>query len=283
MNQYHCRNILVPVDLSEASLNALDAAASLAQRTQAQLIILNVEDDSLDFLKEEMPVLHSVSDHSIDVVSALANAIQHKTDYKPEVIRVKGAVAAMILQKAMEHQADLIVMGSHGASGYRDGFMGTNAYTVMKYAPCPVLTVPPQKKWNVFRRVLYPVRPVTGALSRYDVVKSLLTPQSQLCILGLSYQRAERDVSVLENLTMEISARVKEDRIITRTAWSAGGSIAEDVLSHSVQDHADLIVLSSSLDVTNKPNFIGPNVQKVINNSRVPVLHVRKQSSLVTV
>jgi nucleotide-binding universal stress UspA family protein len=274
MSQYSCRNILVPVDLSEASLNALDTAASIAKVQGARLLIIYVEEEGLDYLKEE--TAHSYPDHSVDVVAALANAIQHKTDFKPEVLRESGAVVNCVLRKCVEYHCDLIVMGTHGASGYRDGFIGSNTYSIAKYSPCPVLTIPAQKKWTAFRKVLFPVRPVTGALARYDVVKNFLSQQSQLNILGLSYRRQDRDVTVLEELTMEISSRVKDDKIITKTAWGAGGGISEDVLNYSLQNNSDLIVVTSSLDVANKPHFIGPNVQKIIHGAKVPVLHIKR-------
>ncbi|HEY0354910.1 MAG TPA: universal stress protein, partial [Flavisolibacter sp.] len=77
MNPYSYKKILVPVDLSESSLNALETAASLAVRKKARLFILHVEDDSLDFLPNEKTGFQT-EELSSDVVMALANAIQHK-------------------------------------------------------------------------------------------------------------------------------------------------------------------------------------------------------------
>lgn len=275
MNPYSYKKILVPVDLSESSLNALETAASLAVRKKARLFILHVEDDSLDFLPNEKTGFQ-MEELSSDVVTALANAIQHKAELKPVVIRKQGAVTPMILKTASENDCDLIVMGTHGASGYRDCFIGTNTYNVIKYASSPVLSVPPNRKFTTFRKVLFPVRPVTGALVRYDVVKHFLSQDSQLNILGLSYRRQEREQNTLEEITMEISARIKEDRIIAKTAWGNGNGISEDVISYAGQYHPDLLVVTSSLDVTNKPHFVGPNAQKIINYSKVPVLSIRK-------
>ena len=88
-------------------------------------------------------------------------------------------------------------------------------------------------------------------------------------------------MSVLEELTLEISSRVKDDRILTKTSWGNGGAISDDVLNFSLQHYSDLIVLTSSLDVTNKPHFIGPNVQKIVRAAKVPVLCVKKTGVFV--
>lgn len=277
MNRYSYKNILVPVDLSEPSLNALETAASLAVKKRAKLFILHVEDNSMDFLQGERESIHT-DEHSSDVVSALANAIQHKAGLKPVVLKEQGAVTPHIIKACMENDCDLIVMGSHGASGYRDCFIGSNTYGVIKYAPCPVLSVPAQKKWTQFRKVLFPIRPVTGALVRYDVVKHFMSPDSQLNILGLSYRKQETEQNLLDEITLEITKKIQDDKITAKTAWGNGYGIAEDVIAYAGQSNPDLLVVTSSLDVTNKLHFVGPNAQKIISHSKVPVLSIRKIS-----
>jgi nucleotide-binding universal stress UspA family protein len=282
MSQYTYSNILVPIDLSESSLNALDTATALAVKKKAKLFILYIEDEEMDSILNEKHGLFNQLDHS-DVISALANSIYNKTGLKPQVIKNDGAVTPCIIKTCIENNCDLIVMGSHGASGYRDGFIGTNAYNVIKYANCPVLTVPAGKKWTQFRKVVFPIRPVTGALMRYDIVKNFLSSDSQLNILGLSYRRQERVQNVLDEITLEISKKIREDKVIAKTSWGNGNGIAEDVLSYSGEHNPDLIVVTSSLDVTNKPHFVGPNAQKIISNAKMPVLSIRKFSLPVAV
>lgn len=281
MSQYTYRNILVPIDLSESSLNALDTAVILATKKKAKLIILYIEDEGMDFIVNEKNGLFHQHDHT-DVISALANSIQNKTGVKPEVVKNDGPVTACIIKTCIYNNCDLIVMGAHGASGYRDGFIGTNTYNVIKYAPCPVLTVPANKKWTQFRKIVFPIRPVTGALMRYDIVKNFISSDSQLNILGLSYRRMERVQNVLDEIALEISKKIREDKIIAKTLWGNGNGIAEDVLSYSGEHNPDLLVVTSSLDVTNKPHFVGPNAQKIISHAKMPVLSIRKFSVPVT-
>jgi hypothetical protein len=97
-----------------------------------------------------------------------------------------------------------------------------------------------------------------------------------LNILGLSYRKQERVQNTLDEITMEISARIKEDRVIAKTSWGNGFGIAEDVLSYMGEHNPDLVVVTSSLDVTNKPHFIGPNAQKIINHSKTLLLSIKK-------
>ena len=146
MSLYKIRHILVGVDMSETSLNALDTAASLARMHGARLSIIWVKDNSFDFLEgDSNTLIGNIDDSSEDILTAMAAGIQHRFDIEPQIIKEEGSVPHRIVYQSLQLQCDLVVMGTHGASGYRACFTGNSTYTVLKYAMCPVLCVPPQK------------------------------------------------------------------------------------------------------------------------------------------
>jgi nucleotide-binding universal stress UspA family protein len=275
MSAYHIERIVVPIDLSETSLNALETAVSLAKKHGAALDLLHIRENSFDLLQDDL-VLSSGIRNSIDVLNALAGAIQHANDIEPEVIQQEGNVVDTIIKYTVNNHTDLIVMGTHGASGFRDGFIGSTAYSVMKHAHCPILCIPPKKKYLNFKRVLFPIRPVSGALMRYDVVSHFLSGNSFMDVLGLSYRKLERDTNVLDKIIEEIKGLLLADKIKVNLNWSDGSTIPDDVLNFSQENQSDLIILTSLLDVTTKPGFIGPHSQKIINCSKLPLLHIKK-------
>ena len=275
MNPFAIHKILVPIDLSQNSLNALDTAVSLAHRHGATLFLLNVIEPGFNSFSEDSAFEKSPDNFS-DVLTALAGAIQHANGLKPKIIQAEGNVTDTIIKTSLRTQSDLIVMGTHGASGYRDGFVGSNTYSVIKYAVCPVLTVPSHRKFLSFGKVVFPVRPVTGALARYDIVCHFLAPSSVMEVLGLSYGTMEKETNLLKKIIEEIKEPLDRQNVKTRPVWGTGRSIAEDVLEFVQRSSPELIVLTSVLDFISKPDFIGPHTQKIIHCSRVPLLNIKK-------
>lgn len=269
MNSFSLRNILVPVDMSEAALCALDTAVTLATINGAGLYVLYVDDTTYDFADASLK--GSSSTPSTDVLSAMLHIIESRAAIKPRLLVKSGAVAPAILKVALEYDCDLIAIGKCGASGFRPGFAGTNAYNVVKYAACPVLVVPPDSRTR-FKHVVFPVRPVIGALARYDVVRHFLLPKSQLAIFGLSFRLKEKESGALLQLVHDIGGDLNDDSITTTTAWGSGESIADDVLEYCTQQNTDLVVVTHAMDVTLKACFLGAHAQQVINRSKVPVL-----------
>ena len=277
MLSYTIRKILVPIDMSETSLNALDTAVLLAKRHNASLLMVNVIESGFDFLGDAIGFssLTNLS-HSADVLTALAGGIQNAHSINPKVIQEEGHVSHVILKTALLHQADLIVIGTHGASGYRDGFIGSNTYSILKHSTCPVLTIPPKRKFSTFRKVMFPVRPMSGALVRYDVVSKFMAPNSMLDVVGMSNRGMEKETKLLDKLLEEICDRLGQDKVLGNTAWGKGQTISEDVLDYAHQYQSDLIIITAVLDVTTKQYFIGPHTQKILNCSKVPVLSVKR-------
>jgi len=277
MNVYKINRVLAPVDLSECSLNALEAAVNIAKKNNASLYVLYVDENNFQTVQDIGTPYFSNTMNAADVINALVGAIQHQHVIKPVVLMEEGNVAETIIKTSFLQHADLIVMGTHGASGYRDSFIGNNTYNVIKYAGCPVLSVPKKKSLTNLRKILFPVRPVTGALMPYEVVSHFTNPGAIIEVMGLSYNRiVETGSSVLGSIINEISNQLKNDQVTVRPLWNEGSSIAEEIIKYTNTTAPDLVVVTSVLDVTSKPKYIGPHTQKIIHCSKVPVLTIKK-------
>jgi nucleotide-binding universal stress UspA family protein len=279
MSLYPIRNILVPVDFGENSLNALETAVVIARRHGATLHLLHVVDTGFDFLNtgDSYLSINSITENSGDILHALAGSVAQKHKIIPQVVLAEGCVYQAIIRESLRCTADLIVMGTHGASGQRDAFVGTNSYNVFKHAHSAVLAVPSGRIWTQFRRVLFPVRLVVGALARYDFVRSLLSPgTTALEVLGLSYHRADNDKHLMEELVSEISDKLAEDRIKAYVSCLSGRNMVDNILGYSEQKGTDLIVITPSVDVASKHFYVGPNAQRIIHQAGVPVLSVKR-------
>ncbi len=126
------KTILCPVDFSPSSEKALLHAAE-HYASGAELIVLHVGNtgagDRGTLLKEH---LHQFSRYS-DLLSTYGCQVRFAIEY--------GPTAATIIDYAKKIAADMIVLGSHGASGIHRLLVGSTAESVMRHAPCPVLVL----------------------------------------------------------------------------------------------------------------------------------------------
>ena len=159
------KQMLCPVDLSEASARSLDHAIALAQRYDAHLTVLHVV-PTLDpvYVAGELGA-------PVQIVNPIAREqvlenVRRSVDLSARapganLVTEAGDASTTIVNQAVSTR-DLIVMGTHGRRGFKRLFLGSVTETVLREAPCPVLTVPPAvqaapSEAATFKRILCPV------------------------------------------------------------------------------------------------------------------------------
>lgn len=141
------QRILCPVDLSEFSRRALHHAVALARWYDADVTALSVRPTVLTPTPwVEYPAsfpLESPEDRQRADDAVRAFVRETAGPVGANVVLKEGPVVSEIITAAMELPADLIVMGTHGLSGFERFVLGSVTEKVLRKAPCPVLTVPP--------------------------------------------------------------------------------------------------------------------------------------------
>lgn len=138
------KRILVPTDFSEHANYATEVAAQIAKKHDAELYLLHIVDietyggtgESVQDIPEGLFLLKLAQKRFDELLKKpylkgvkIVDAIQFETTYKN------------ITEQAKKHKIDLIVMGTHGVSGWKEVFVGSNTEKVVRIAECPVLSV----------------------------------------------------------------------------------------------------------------------------------------------
>jgi nucleotide-binding universal stress UspA family protein len=141
------QRVIVPIDLSPCSDQALHYAVELAEKFHSQLILVYVIPELSTLVADAvMPVPTAGPDLDQTLASAREtveelirekNLERFSTTYELRF----GSPASEIVTVATEQQADLIVICTHGRTGISHFFLGSVAESVIRSAHCPVLTV----------------------------------------------------------------------------------------------------------------------------------------------
>jgi len=140
------KRILVPVDFSEHSKDALQYAADLGRHFHAELLLVYVVESvgypaDLGYGQVNISAIEKdLSDRAKGELERLA------TKYAAGNLRITGHVHTgrpfvEIIRAAKEFEADMIVIATHGHTGVEHMLFGSTAEKVVRKAPCPVLVV----------------------------------------------------------------------------------------------------------------------------------------------
>ncbi len=142
--------ILVPIDFSDVTSRVIDTAVAFASKFQSRIVLLHIAEPEPEFVGFE-PGPQTVR---IAVAHDFKAEHQRLDELKNQVaaegldamaFQIQGPLAEKILQQATEHEAALIVMGSHGHGAIYNLLVGSVTSGVLKSAKCPVVVVPSSK------------------------------------------------------------------------------------------------------------------------------------------
>jgi nucleotide-binding universal stress UspA family protein len=280
MGNIDIKRILVPHDFSETAFNATECAATMAELYEANLYILHVSETSMyKFVKvnnesgEKTKVL--LQDYIWKKLKEAAEKITEK--YKVNVITLigEGRPHKVIAENVNQNKIDVIVMGTHGASGAQELIMGSNAQKVVSMSVCPVITIQTKAKNFQFKKIVMPV--VTNSRSELKLayVKDLaLKYNSKVEIVGINEPRKS---SVNNDLDSYIDAA--HDELETAGVHSGkeiieGKNTAEETLKYAQKAEADLIVIVSNYESGMTGGFLGSHPKQIVNHSPIPVFNI---------
>jgi nucleotide-binding universal stress UspA family protein len=285
MDAYEIKKIVVPVDFSPIASNALQTAIAICKRQLATLTLIHVIENSYVLYPPEAggvaaAILPELVKNANDSLSAMARELRVQHDVVVNHIVQSGNPADEICRWAFHKEIDLIVMGTHGASGLREFFLGSNAYRVVKNSPCPVMTIPGSNQWLDFRKILFPVRMVPHALDKYDNVRPIIRKNgSSLLIAGIVKKNDPTGFVEMKALVDSVRGKIADDEVICGSEVHYCDQVARQVLEISAKEKPDLIVITATLDTSFRDFFLGPYTQDIVNHAQFPVLSIRPKQS----
>jgi nucleotide-binding universal stress UspA family protein len=137
------KRILVAIDSSVASVAAIASASRLASQLNGELLIVHVL-DAVSYLRAQgierfQPTLDDMQEAGRALLRQACLRMPRKIPVTTQLLT--GDPPEMIVGAAVAERADLIVMGTDSRGRLAHFLLGSCADTVIRYAPCPVLTV----------------------------------------------------------------------------------------------------------------------------------------------
>ena len=272
------QNILVPVDFSKGSINALEHAIYIANVLKKSLRIIHVRKDK----NYDTPFILEGKDKAYGkTTEEFCEGIisDYKSKYKgggtfDYVIR-EGRIYKGITDQAEKDHTLMIIMGTHGVSGFEEFWVGSNAYRVVCKAPCPVMTIRHGFRKKTIKKIVLPID------ARMDTrVKVPFT-----CDLALALKAEVHVIDVRETNNKDVIARLNryadqsadylEKRNVKTVRDSFKGSdIAELTFTYAVHVDAQLISMVSNHRGNPMRLYLSNEAQEMVNHSPIPVLSI---------
>ena len=302
------RRILCPIDFSDYSRRALDHAIAIARWYESTVTVLQVFSPAPVAAFGPGPVVFQpIVLTAGDRDQLLADTREFaETESAPgitiEALVREGDTAAEILEQAAGMKADLLVIGTHGRSGFERLLLGSVAEKVLRKANCPVLTVPKRLPDAVpagpvlYKRILCPVDFSDSSLHALKYAISMAQEaDGQLTVLHVVAHELENAADIediVSDAGMTIGSFVKQreealrrrlqevvataPEFCTVESLMTHGKPWREVLRVAAERQSDLIVMGVQGRGAADLLFFGSTAQHVVREASCPVMTLRR-------
>lgn len=152
------KTILVPTDFSDCAANALDFAIEMTKVSPLKIIVVHVlelvETIYIDYTGLAVDYAKILRQEASEEMTKLKNLVAVEHHLSIQTFIYESPVYGNIIQAAIDHHAELIVMGTKGAGKLSERLWGTYTTSVIRKSQIPVLAVPKDYKWLKPERIL---------------------------------------------------------------------------------------------------------------------------------
>jgi nucleotide-binding universal stress UspA family protein len=272
------KTILIPIDFSEDSLNALEHAIFIANQLKANLRMMHVKVCE-EFITPKY-FAEVFNDHNRSVEDCFNFLLEKYTSKytgggKIDYVVSSGKVYKAVLNQAKEDNAYLIMMGTHGVSGFEEYWVGSNAYRVVTLSKYPVLTVRHGYMKKEIERIVMPIDAKKNSRVKVPLVTELAKAMnSEVIVIGVRESSRIDIVHKIKTYVEQTVQYMQEKGVKVSGNELHCKNISEDTLTFASQNSADLITIMSDYDENPMNIRIGTSAQQMVNHSPIPVLCV---------
>lgn len=275
------KDIVVAIDFSKGSIHALEYAIELANLTHSNVNLVwvdNIIGNEIAFAIESKELRNEAKGNFDELLDKYKDKLVHgKLTAKVRKGRVYQELATFVKQT----DCCLLILGTHGSSGFEEYWIGTNAFRIVSSISSPVITV----KYNYeiqrgYRKILLPVIHTTQTMQKIVFTADLArTTGADINLLALnssglkSVQRlVDSNVAKAEKYLDEKGVNYVVERINTK-------NLASDIIEHARMVDADLIAIMTDVQDQANSILLGPFAQQLVSYSPVPVLSLHPKDN----
>ncbi len=275
------KTILVPTDLSELANNALAVAVDIARDYNAEILLVHYQPFSIaraNTVEGSLSMLSYLDEQEDNDKAELQQVAENPAynDVRISPITCKDAGRARsggVYEAITDRGADLIVLATHGTSGWDELLIGSNAEHIVRHAHCPVL---------VLQGAVTPFAP-KNPVAAIDVDDDLKAnwpvypfDRGGNSLKQFVYVRTPNDVLVPEGVHewMQESAQ-KQGLTDYEFHIRQARTVESGILNYALERKADLIVVYTHGHTGLRHLLQGSTAEDILNHAPIPVLILR--------
>jgi nucleotide-binding universal stress UspA family protein len=277
------KKILVAVDFSECSINALEHAITIANKAEAEVEMIFVikPDSSRDMFTEGPQTLSAMVKDKFD---ELVEKYHHRLGKNKITYLIReGKVYNEIIKEADRKEIFLVMAGTHGSSGFEEFWIGSNAFRIVSALRKPVITI--RGGVNIKRHLEKIVLPLDSTPeTRQKVPFTAYMAKifdAEVHVLRVYTSTVKAVIRKVDSYSEQVVKHLEEENVKYVLDSVQADNLTDATIEYALRINANLISIMTEQETAAKNLVLGPYAQQMVNHSPIPVLSIHPKELLV--
>lgn len=268
--------ILTGIDFSDCSINALEHAISIANKADADVCMVwvnrPVSGKEIYLVSQDQIVAESITRFEGLIAKYQNQMGRGKIYFKVR----KGKIYREIVELADELDAFLVVIGTHGASGFEEFWMGSNAFRIVSAIQRPIISIRGGVDINrTIQKVVMPIdstvesrqkTPMTALIAKYF--------DAEIHVLALLSSDVPEIVDTVREYIKQVEVYLKENEVRYIVKELKTNNLTTDTIQYALEVQANLISIMDEQEIKPSNIWLGPFAQQMVHRSPIPVMSI---------
>jgi len=278
------KNIIIPIDFSDESLKALEFAAVLSKKMSVNIQMVYVQKNTTDgMFPTRIEDEHSLAENKFNkIIDGIKSKLLN--DSKIRFIIKKGRIYQEIASQSQSYNESMIIMSTHGASGFEELFLGSNAIKIMNNTDRPVITLRKNDIPQEIKKIVLPLDILLDSRQKVPFTADLASSLgAEILVTPVSPSSSKRNVNKLQVYTKQVLNYLEQRQVPYTTKYLFGDDGADLIINCAIKENADIITIITEGSASFGLNtFIkGPYSQLMVNKSPIPVLSYKPKEIFI--
>ncbi len=267
------KNFIVPIDFSKDSLKGLDIAVLFSQKMFVNIQMVYVQKASDDYRPGSFEEEHKFADTNFKKIMEEYEP-KLKNNSKLRYIIKKGRIYKEIVNQVESYNDGVISASTHGASGFEDFFIGSNAFKIISSTGKPVFTINKGHAPKDIKKIVVPLRLHVDTRQKVPWAADIAELfGAELHLISISATKNKKDNARLNAYHAQSINYIKKRKINVISNKLTGDDLSTMVITYVTAIGADLVAI-----IADKPTgwnlMMGSYVQDILNKCPAVVLNI---------
>jgi nucleotide-binding universal stress UspA family protein len=275
------KQIIVPIDFSKESLNGLRLAILFANQFKSHIQMVYVQKVVSEMGRIGLEEEHRTATQNFEkLIHEYSSKLQDGLELS-HIIK-KGKIYREVVNQAEAFEDSIIICSTHGASGFEEFFIGSNAFKIVSATESPVITIRHGAVPHEIKKIVMPIDITSDTRQKVPITAEIAKAfGAEVHVVAISSGQTDDIVAKLNAYTKQVCDYLKDYEVPFKTTSLNGDNLTDITIEYALDINADLISIMTEQSRAISNFVLGSYAQQMLSKSPIPVLSITPQEIFI--